>query len=297
MKKLFLLIPLFAFALNLDFSACYKKFSFIKYSIPVSKTKSVTFYKPKKYIYYDPFTGLYVFRNSNAKVVKFYENPKLGWWMAGIKQNGVYAGSYAKAPIFLNMGELSVKAPKTAVVSDLFCRAYGVANGFFMPSSYLLHFVKYGYWGDVGIDVDEDMVVKYVDPFYAKGIKPGDKILKINLKPANPKTFTKYVILNKVGRAVTIKTRRGVYVLSVRKKIYNFTPLMHFGIYVDKNLYVKLPPKYKNKFFANKPIKIYAINSKRVYSFEQLKRVFSYNKNVTITFIQNGLKVKIPLRK
>ncbi len=298
MKKLLFFLPVFLLALPLDFSKCYEKYSFIKNLIPVTSTKSVTFYPQKNYLFYDPFTKLYVIKANNPKVVKFYDGAKLGWWMAAIKSNGVYGGTYASKAKFLNTAKLSVNAPSTSVVSDLFCRAYGVGNGGFLPKKYLMHFVKYGYWGDIGVEVNDDMVVTSVDPFYAKGIKIGDKILKINLKKATPETFTNYIILSPANRAVTIKTNKGSYLLQVRKKTYNFTPLVHYGIYVDENLYVTKMPKWmQNKFFKNKPVKIYAVNGKKVNNIQELRRVLSSYKNVTITFIQNGLKVKIPLRK
>jgi hypothetical protein len=240
---------------------------------------------------------MYVLKRKNKKTIKLFTSPKLGWWMAAIKKNSVFGATYAKEAMFLNMAKLSVDIPNSSVVSDLFCRAYGVGNKGFLPKEYLLHFIKYGYWGDIGIEVNEDMVVISVDPFYAKGIKIGDKIVKINLKKATPKTFTKFVILSPINRAVVIRTQDKNIALVVRKKIYNFTPLVHYGIYVDKNLVVtKLPKKYKMRFFPNKPIKVYAINSKRVYSFEQLKKLLSTTKNVTITFIQDGIKITLNLR-
>ena len=298
MKKIFLLIPFALFAFNIDFSNCYKKFAFVRYSIPVTPTRSVSFYRPQKYLFYDPFTKIYVFYHKNKKTVKFFSSPRLGWWMAGIRQNAVYGGTYAKKACLLNMAALSVKVPKNSIVSDLFCRAYGVGNGNFIPSSYLRHFVKYGYWGDIGIEVDENMVVKSVDPFVAKGIKPGDKIIRINMKKADIGTFTKYVILAQKGKGVALKTNRGEYLLSVRKKRYAFTPLSYYGIEVDKSLSVtKMPKKLQNRFFKHKKIKIYAVNFKRVYSYEGLKKALSYDKNVTITFIQDGIKINITLRR
>jgi len=61
MKKLLIFIPFLLFALkSLDFSMCYQKYSYINNLIPVNKNKSVTFSKPKRYLYFGPFTNLYV---------------------------------------------------------------------------------------------------------------------------------------------------------------------------------------------------------------------------------------------
>jgi len=296
MRRLILFIPIFLFAVTLDFSSCYKKFSFIKNDIPISLNKSITFTKPKTYLFYDPFTGMFVINKKNKKIIKFSSYPKLGWWMAGIKNNSVFGGTYAKKAFLLNMARLSVDVEKNSVISDLFCRAYGVGNRYFIPKEYLMHFAKYGYWGDVGIEINDKLVVKSVDPYYVKNIQPGERIISINSKPANLKNFTKYVILNQVGRVVKIKTNKHEEILKIRKKIYNFTPLNNFGIVVNKNLeVVKLPESLKNRFFPNKPIKVYEINGEKISSFDELLKKLS-SRDVTITFIQDGIKIKVPLR-
>ncbi|WP_457560642.1 DUF7488 domain-containing protein [Caminibacter sp.] len=300
MKKfVFLIFFTLLFAANLDFSPCYQKYKNIEYSIPVSKNLRITFYKPKKYLYYDPFTGLYVFKYKNTKYIEMSSNYKLGWWMAGIKKGKVYGGTLAEDMNFLNLAKLSVKVPKTSVISDLFCRAYGIGRGDgFLRGDYVKHFAKYGYWGDIGIEVDENMVVKYVDPFYVNGIRPGDRIIKINLKKADVENFEKFVILGKIGHGVVIETNRGSYPLVIRKKIYNFTPLMHFGIVVNKNLYItKLPENIIKNRYIKPPVKLIAINGKKVKTFEELKKVLSFYKNVTITIEKNGIRLTIPLRK
>jgi len=299
MKKLIFFIPLFLFALRLDFSICYKKFKHIDSIIPVTKTKSVTFSKPDNYIFYDPFTKMYVISHKNKYPIVFHYAPKLGWLMAGIKKDEVFGGTYARDAAMLNkMALLSVKAPKNSVISDIFCRAYGVGNGYFVPTRYLKHFVKYGYWGDVGFEVDNNFVVKYVDPFYVEGIKPGDKIVKINSKKASVKTYEKYILFNRLNTPVIIQTQNKTIKVKIRKKLYDFTPLEYFGIKVNEDLVVtQMPETIKKKFFSKSPVKIYAVNDEKITSYEQLKKVLSYTKNVTITFEQNGLKIKVPLRR
>jgi hypothetical protein len=299
MKKFIIFFASFLFAANLDFSPCYQKYKNIEYSVPISKNLRATFYKPKKYMYYDPFTGLYIFKYPNKKYINLLSDYKLGWWMAGIKKGNVYGGTLAGDMLFLKPARLSVNVPNTSIISDLFCRAYGIGNGRgFLRGDFVKHFAKYGYWGDIGIDVDKNMVVRYVDPFYVKGIKPGDKIIKINLKPATVESFEKYVILAKAGEGVVVKTQKGAYPLVVRKKIYGFTPLMHFGIKVNKNLLITaLPEKIIKKYYINPPAKLISVNGKRVRSFEELKYILSFCKDVTITLQKDGVNIKIPLRK
>ncbi len=300
MKKLiFFLFFAALFATPFDFSKCYLKFHNIKYSVPVGKNLRVTFYKPKKYLFYDPFTGLYVFRFKNQKFVNLRNDYRLGWWMAAIKNGKVYGGTLAEDMKFLTPAKLSVKTPATAVVSDIFCRAYGVSgkNGF-LRGDYIKHFAKYGYWGDIGIEADENMIVQYTDPFYAKGIKPGDRILMIDSKPANIETYEKFVILGKAGSVVVIKTDKGTFPLTVRKKMYDFTPLMHYGIKVNKKLEItSLPTKISEKYYISPPAKIIAVNSVKTDSFLKLKYLLSFHKNVTITVEKEGIKINIPLRK
>jgi hypothetical protein len=230
MKKLIFLFPLFLFAF-IDFTPCVKKYSFIQNSIPITKNLSIVF-DNKNCVKYDAFTHMCLIKSKNKKIVKFYENPKLGWWMASIKKNKIYVGNFAEDMDFFS-AKLSVKSLKNSVISDMFCRAYGIGRGNgFIRSEFVKHFVKYGYWGDIGIEVDENMKVISFDPFYVKGMKLGEKIILINNKKATPKIFSKYILFGKIGDVVIIKTNKHLYKLRIRKKIYNFTPLMHFRIVV-----------------------------------------------------------------
>jgi len=296
MKKFLIFLPLFLlFAKPLDFSVCYKKFFYINKLVPVTKTKSVTFTKPKKFIFFDPFTHLYVISTKNRRYIHFSFNPRLGWWMAGIKKNSVFAGSFAKEGYFLNFSHLSVKTEKNSIISDMFCRAYGVSSGNgFLGSKKLLHFVKYGYWGDIGIEVDEKMRVIYSDPFYTD-IKPGEKIISINNKKATPLIYEKYVLLSTLNKKVLIKTNIHKELLKVRKKKFLFTPLEYYGVKVDKNLIAYLPKNLYNRYFLKKG-KIIKVNDKKVTSFKDLNYLLSFNKNVTITLESEGILINIPLR-
>lgn len=293
MKKLFFFIPVFLFAF-MDFSVCYKKYSFIKNLIPVSETKSVTFTKTKKYIFYDPFTGLYVISSKNRNVIKFFSHPHLGWWMGGIKQNSAFIGSYAAKGNFLNFSKLSVSVPENSIISDIFCRAYGIGNGGFLDKKKLMHFVNYGYWGDIGIGVNEKMKVLYSDPFYSK-IKPDEKVLSVNGKKATPEIFTDLVLLGTIGKKIKITTNKGAYFLKIRKLKYNFTPLLHYGIKIDKNLTAYLPFNLQNRYFL-KSGKIIKVNNKKVTSFNELLYLLSFNKNVTITLQKDGIRIRINLK-
>ena len=296
MKKLIFFIPFFLFAAILpNFSFCYKKYSFINNLIPVTKTKSVTFSKPKKYIFYDPFTHLYVISHKNKKFITFYLNPHLGWWMGGIKNNGAFVGSYAKKGYFLNFSKISVNVPQNSIISDIFCRAYGVGNKGFLDTKRLMHFVKYGYWGTIGISVNDKMKVLYSDPFYTN-IKPGEKIIKINNKKATPKSFTDMILLGRYREKVKLKTDKGSYILKIRKLKYNFTPLEFYGIKVDRNLTAYLPSNLQNRYFL-KSGKIIKVNNQKITSFNKLLYMLSFDKNVTITLQKDGIEINIALRK
>jgi hypothetical protein len=297
MKKfLFFFFPLFLFAF-IDFSPCLKKYSFIKDSIPVSKNLSVTF-KKNNCFKYDPFTKMCLIHHKNKKIVKFYFNPKLGWWMASIKKDKIYIGNFAEDMDFFS-AKLSVKSLKNSIISDMFCRAYGIGIGSgFIRSEFVKHFVKYGYWGDIGIDVDDEMKIVSFDPFYVKGMSLGEKVLLINGKKANVRNFSKYVLLGKVGNRVKIKTNKKVYVLKIRKKIYNFTPLLHFGIKVNKELIVvKFPKEIKEKYLLKEGAKIIKVNNRKIYDLNSLKKLLSTYKNVTITVDFDGIVLNISLRR
>ena len=294
MRVFYLFFPVFLFAM-IDFSPCYQKYKFITSSIPITSTKSVTFIKPKKYLYYDPFTHIYVFSHANKKTVNFFDDYKLGWFMASIKKNSVYGGTFAKRGFFLNFSTLSVPIANNSIITDVFCRACGVGSKRgFIDGKKIIHFVKYGYWGDIGIGVNEELKVIYSDPFYTD-IRPEEKILYINSKKATPKIFTKYILLNEIGKKVEVITNKGKYILTIRKLKYNFTPLMHFGIKLDKSLNVYLPKKLANKFFL-KSGKLIEINGKKVKSFKEALYLLSFYKNVTITIKKDGIILKVNLK-
>jgi len=298
MKKILFLIPVFLLAsVYPDFRPCLIKYSYIKNEIPVTKTKSVTFGK-NGCVNYDPFTGMCVINSHNKKIVKFFNKAKLGWWVASIKKNEIYVGNYAKKGNFLSPSFLSVKTAKNSVITDMFCRAVGIGDGNgFIKEDLVKHFIKYGYWGDVGIDVDENMKIVSFDPYYVKGLKIGDRIEKINHKTATPALFTKAVIQGTCGKIALLKINGKIYKLKIRKKKYLFTPLEHFGIVVDKNLTVKkLPNKLYKRYYITPGAKIVKVNGKTVKTFEELKTELSTYKNVTISLIQQGINVTIVLR-
>jgi len=298
MKKIFFLLPVFILAGAFpDFRPCLKKYSFIENAVPVTENSSITF-RNKNCLKYDPFTQMCLIKSSNKKIVNFATEPKLGWWIASIKRNEIYVGNFAKDSKLLTPAKMSVNTVKNSVITDMFCRAVGIGSqkGFF-KGNIIKHFVKYGYWGDVGIEIDENMKITSFDPFYVKGLKLGQKIESINSKPANINSFTEYVLLAKRNDIVTMNIGGKVYKIKIRKKIYGFTPLVHFGIKVDKHLkMIKIPDKIKNRYYINENARIIAVNGKKVSSLSQLNSLLSTYKNVTISVMQQGIVLNIPLR-
>jgi len=298
MKKLLFFIPLFLFASAFpDFRPCLEKYSYIKNSVPVTKTKSITFDK-LDCINYDPFTGMCVIKHKNKKFIRFFKNPKLGWWAASVKKNEIYVGNFAKDEVFFNPALLSVKSAKNSVITDMFCRAIGIGKGEgFIKGDMVLHFVKYGYWGDAGIEADEDMKIVSFDPFYIKGLHLGDKILKINGKKATPDIFKKYIIQGIQGKKVVLNINGKIIKISLRKKKYLFTPLNYFGIFIDKNLQItKLSNKIKSRYYIRPGAKIVKVDGKKVSNVFELNQLLSTYKNVTISVLDEGILINIPLR-
>jgi len=297
MKKLILFLPFILSAFMFpDFRPCLLKYSYIKNSLPVSKNYSLKFGAEKCDIY-DPFTKMCFIKHQNKRVLKFFVYPKLGWWAGSIKNDEIYVGNYAKKEIFFTPALLSVKSAKNSVIADMFCRAIGVGRGDgFIKADMVTHFLKYRYWGDIGIDVNKNMEIISFDPFYVKGVKLGDKILKINGKKADVRTFEEAVIKGKVSNCVKLTLQDKTISVSIRKRKYLYTPLEIFGIYVNKNLEVKLSKALKKRYFLKDGAKIVKVNGIKISSFKELKRALSTYNNVTITLLQNGLETKIPLR-
>ncbi|WP_456479181.1 DUF7488 domain-containing protein [Nautilia sp.] len=298
MKKLILFLPFFLAAAGYpDFRPCYLKYSFVNDSVPVTKNKSVVF-GGKKCIDYDPFTDMCIVLHKNRKTVKFESGYKLGWWGAAVKKNEIYVGNFAKEGIFFAPALLSVKTPKNSVVSDMFCRAVGVGRGDgFIPGYMVKHFIRYGYWGDIGIEVDENMKIKSFDPWYVKNLHIGDKILKINYKPATPVTFNKSVLAGIEGKRVVVNVNGRNIKIKIRKKKYLYTPLERFGIYLNDRLkIIKLPEKLEKVYLIKPGAVITGVNGMKIKSFEELKKALSTYKNVTISVSYKNIKATIPLR-
>jgi len=287
---IFLFLPLFLFASFIDFSPCYKKFDFINNSIPISKSISVKIDKNRNCVYYDKFTNLCFFHSKNRKYVKLFSNFEVGSWAALISNKKIYVGNFVNRAFDLKASLLSINK-KNFLISDIFCRAQGIGNkDGFIDGELIKHFYKYHYWGDIGIDVDSKLRIVSIDPFYVRDFKIGDKILYINSKKATLKLFRKYVLLAKVGDIVNIN---GINI-RVRKKVFNFTPLNYFGIYVNKDLSLNFSNKIKNRYFIEDGSKLLAINKKRVHSFKEVKRILSTTKSGIISIVYNGLFLDIP---
>jgi len=297
MKKLLFLLPIILFGAVLDFKSCLIKYSYIKDSIPISKTKSIVFGN-KNCIRFDPFTKMCLVNSNNKKVVKFFNKPKLAWQMASIKNGKIYIGSFAKEGFLLNPSLLSVKTTKNSLISDLFCRAVGIGNGVgFYKEDLIKHFVKYGYWGDVGIEVNEKLEIVNFDPLYIKGIKLKDKIQKINYKKATPKFFRDYILLFKKGKKVVLTINNKNYKLKIRKKDYFFTPLEYFGIKLNENLTIlAIPKKLQIVYFIKPGAKLIKVNKKRVYSLEDVRKALSNYKSATVTIKYSKFTSQIPIR-
>jgi hypothetical protein len=286
--KFFLFLPLILFAFYPDFRPCYEKF---KDKELVINNLKVSFYSDNCDIY-DKFTHMCL-NYTNKRSIKFYRVGKLGWWLASVKKREIYVGNYAKKSLDLYPAQLSVKVANNSIITDMFCRAIGIGSkdGFFLPS-YITHFAKYRYWGDVGIVVGKDFRVKYVDPFFADGFKLKEEIKTINGKKATFELWNRYVTLAKEGSIVYINGKK----LKVRKRVFGFTPLSYFGVYVDKNLKLRFCKKIKDRYFVSDGAKLISINSKKISSYNELLKVLSTTKNVTISVDDKGIILKIDLR-
>jgi len=299
-KYLFLLLlPLFSYAsIYPDFRVCYNKYKYtVKNSVPVTKNLSVTFDK-KNCLKYDPFTGMCIIKNKNRKTIRFFLYPKIGWWAASVKKNEIYVGNFAKDEVFFVPAKLSVLSQKNSVITDMFCRAIGVGTGKgFIKADMVLHFARYGYWGDVGIEVDEEMKIVSFDPFYVKGIKPGEKVQKINYKNASPDIYNKYITKGLKGKSVILRINGKNIRVKIRKKKFLFTPLEHYGLKAGRDLtLLKIPETLQKKYFVKPGAKIVKVNGITVNSFEDLKKALSTYKNYTITVSQDDILTTIPLR-
>lgn len=201
-----------------DFNVCYEKLKNSQVYIDelygvVLKPSLVAIVpkngkKPKNYIKFDPYLGLYLVASNTAlDPVKFGDelNFKKSDWVGVLEHNATQMG-HIKA-FGENLGTLdtlSFKA-KQGILSAPCCAFLGISVGDdkFIGARYLKHFMKSTdvFYGDIGATFeqkDSKIFVSKADPFgRAKMLLKGDEILSVNaIKPASVRAINEMILFS-----------------------------------------------------------------------------------------------------
>lgn len=267
-----------------DFSQCYKKNkqAFVYFgetrAIAVSKNLAVAYLKTKpsaKYIKFDPFLNLYLFHSQKPlRPVRLKSSHllKLGEWVAGMEENSLFVGNFAKQGDLLDSFYLqNAELEPNSLISCLCCEMYGigVGGGSFIGSEFIKRFIKLKdvYYGDIGVRFEQmanTFVVKSINPFYPNQLlRKGDKIFKIDGKKVTSlKQLNQAVLFSKPKNIIRIELLRDGKKLTIRSIVrsrmgggrLSDSFLEKKGIFFDDNL--KVIKIAKNSFGERSGLKV-----------------------------------------
>lgn len=290
MVRFFVALAIFlqvGFAANFtypDFRQCYNKNikSFVYFgdirAVAITKNLAVAYSKstPKvPFVKFDPFLNLYLFASKKPLIpvrLKSTHLLKLGEWIAGMDDDSLYAGNFAKSGDLLDTLYLqNAQMSSNSIISCLCCQVYGlgIGNGTFIGSEYIQRFLdaKEIFYGDIGVRFEKngkDFEVAEIDPFYKnQSLQIGDKISKVNNKNITSLKQLNQAILfakpkSKINlefmRANSMQKSSATVVSRVGGGNLSDSFLEQKGIFLDKDLrIIAIEPK---SFAAQKGLKV-----------------------------------------
>lgn len=312
-----------------DFKQCYNKNkkSFVYFgnlrAVAVGKHTAIAYSKTKPqtpFIKYDPFLNLYMFHTKQTLHpvrLKSTHSLKVGEWIAGMDEDSLFVGNFAKSGDVLNSMYLQNTSLKpNSIISCLCCDIYGlgVGKGEFIGSEYIKRFMnsKKVFYGDIGarfIQKEGKLYINDIDPFYEKNpLKVGDEILAVNKKKISSlKRLNQAILFAKPKSIVTLKVKRGkkiaVYTLSVVARNgggdIQDSFLEKKGLFFDKNMKIaKIQP---NSFAAKQGLKkgdkLLQVNHKPTASIAVLRTILSglKDKEFELLFDRNDFQFFVTL--
>ncbi|MBE0495849.1 MAG: PDZ domain-containing protein [Campylobacterales bacterium] len=246
-----------------DFEACFNrnKPAYVSLegvrAIAITPTRAISFERPRSFVKYDPFLNLYVLRSPTplSPVPQNEERAlKRGEWLASVSAKPeISIGKLSALASGLGQSDtFSANSLTGAIVTGVCCDMYGVAKkgGSFIGNRYLEHVVAYDevYYGDVGArfaQQDAGIVVVQVDPFYASGLRQGDRIVRVNrARVGTLQAFNETVLFAPKNTTLPVEVMRGTQSvqlsLHVRPKraisLARETYLEALGLHFDANL-------------------------------------------------------------
>ena len=290
-----------------DFKQCHKKLSqsFVYFgdnrAVAITKNLAVAYSKNRPevdYVKFDPFLNLYLFRSKKSlKPVKLRSTHylKLGEWIAGMDENSLFIGNFARSEELLGSFHLqNAKLEPNSIIACLCCEMYGlsVGAGYFIGSEYIKRFIanEYLHYGDIGARFERKagvFMVESVDPFYPNQLlRVGDRVLKVNAnKPKSLKHLNQAILFSKPKSLIELEILRDGKKLKkslvVRSRVgggyLSDTFLENRGIFLDKDL--KIVDIKKGSFAELSGLhvgdRLMQIDRKTVKSQNDIKEYFS----------------------
>jgi len=313
-----------------NFKQCYKKNvkSFVYFgdirAVAVSKHLAVAYSKTKPkvpFVKFDPFLDLYLFHSQkilNPVRLRSTHLLKIGDWIAGMDEDSLYAGNFAKSGDLLDSLYIqNAHISKNSIISCLCCQVYGIGvdNGSFIGSEYIKRFIKQKkvYYGDIGVRFAKKgqyFVVKSRDPFYQNQLlNVGDKIKRINGKKITTlKQLNQMVLFSKPKSILNIEFKRSKYTLKRSMMVKSRNGGGHLsdsflekkGIFLDKKM--KVVRLIKNSYGEHIGLKagdkVMQIETRKITSQNDLREFFSQTKkkDVQILMDRNDFQFFIKLK-
>lgn len=311
------LLTLSLFSCDTGFGHCLKKVDTLGVlsgsglRIPLESGKILLFSKktPKNAILSDPFLHLYLIPGKMKPKHPFKINRYLPSKELASVRNGVVCGHLAQKQVGLEQFALfSKKISTPSVILNACCElvAIGTERGI-IEKAFIKHFLRHGgRYGDLGIRTrssEKDLIVTSCNPFVKSPFKTGDRILSLSGKAVRGKAdFEKRVLFAPVGSKCTITLSRNGETKEIEATIHerrgggylSDTFLETKGVYLDEQLRVissSTPVLHKND-------RIFMLNSKRVKSYEDIRRAFcnSEGDSFLLGLNRNGLDIFIKLK-
>lgn len=316
----FILLFQVAFAVSFtypDFKQCFakNKKSFVYFgelrAIAVGKYLAVAYSKTKPtypFIKHDPFLNLYLFKSKKPLrpvKLKSTHGLKVGEWIAGMDEQSLFAGNFAKSGDVLNSMYLqNAKIDPNSIVSCLCCEVYGLGlgEGQFIGSEYIKRFInsKSVQYGDIGvrfIQRGDKFFIEKVDPFYTKSpFKEKDQVLNINGKKIySLKDLNQKVLFANIGSKITLDIMRDGKKIKLNAKVVSRNGggelqdsfLEKKGVYLTKKM--KIKALKKGTFGVRSGLKVgdklLQVDQNKVTNPEELSKFLSMTKKKSVLFL------------
>lgn len=259
-----------------------------------------------KIIKYDPFLNLYLIEDKKPFKYPFKTDIHLtGSDIAMVDKKRAIKGKITKKQVGLNSFASFSKplfVPSLLLNSCCYFEGIVTSKGI-IQKDYIRRFVNSDTldYADIGIRVKDEknrVVVKRVDPFVKRNpFKKDDILLKIDgVNVGDASTFMKKILFSKISKSYVIILKRGSKIINCVVKTtkrygggyISDSFLEQKGIYFSKDLTIVKLTNTLNSNGLKVGDRLIQLNSKRVYSLDDIANDMSAFKNLPKLLFQRG---------